>query len=93
MTYWVVSFGDGNQSDIAVSSMHTKKSDKTKRVNTNSYRERLEKLGLTILLERRIRDDLIETFKIIHGISNYGGHFFQYFSSNWEFTTKADFKN
>ena len=39
-------------------------------------RERLEKLGLTILVERRMRDDLIETFKIINGISNYGRNFF-----------------
>ena len=26
------------------------------------------------LIERRMRDDLIETFKIINGISNYGRH-------------------
>ena len=34
------------------------------------------KLGLTTLLERSMRDDLIKTFKIINGISNYGRHFF-----------------
>ena len=38
--------------------------------------ERLEKLGLITLLERRKRGDLIETFKIINGIFNYGRHFF-----------------
>ena len=42
----------------------------TKREKDN--RERLEKLELTILLEKRIRGDLTETFKIINGISNYG---------------------
>ena len=31
--------------------------------------ERLEKLRLTTLLEKRRRDDLIETFKIINGIN------------------------
>ena len=33
-------------------------------VGTMQYRERLKKLKLTTLLERRIRGDLIETFKI-----------------------------
>ena len=31
--------------------------------------------NFTILLERRMRSDLIETFKIINEISNEGGHF------------------
>ena len=43
----------------------------------------MEKLRLTILLENRIRGYLIETFKIINGISNYGRHFF-YISSQTE---------
>ncbi len=37
-----------------------------------SYRDRLAKLGLTTLIERRMRGDLIETFKILKGINNYG---------------------
>ena len=37
-----------------------------------SYWERLEKLRLATLLERRMKGDLIENFKIINGISNYG---------------------
>jgi hypothetical protein len=41
------------------------------------YKTRLEKLGLTTLLERRTRGDLIETFKIINGISDYGQHLFK----------------
>ena len=36
------------------------------------YKERLEKLGLTTLLERRARGDLIESFRIISGIADYG---------------------
>jgi hypothetical protein len=42
------------------------------------YSARLEKLGLTTLLERRARGDLIETFKIVNGISNYGKHLFKF---------------
>ena len=37
-----------------------------------SYRQRLQRLRLTTLLERRMRGDLIETFKIINGFVNYG---------------------
>ena len=55
--------------------------------------ERLEKLGLTSLLEKRMRGDLTETIKIIFGISTYSKHFFQFFSLNWKFTIKVDFKN
>ena len=36
------------------------------------YRERLEKLKLTTLLERRMRGDLIETYKILSGKTDYG---------------------
>ena len=36
-----------------------------KRIKDFSYWERLEKIGLTTLLERRMRDDLIEIFKIM----------------------------
>ena len=39
-------------------------------------RKRLEKLGLSILLQRRMTGDLIETFRIINGISIYGRHIF-----------------
>ena len=37
--------------------------------------ERLKKFGLTTLHEKRLRGDLIKTFKIINEISNYGRHF------------------
>ena len=36
----------------------------------------MDNLGLTNLLKRRIIGDLIEVFKIMNEISNYGGHFF-----------------
>ena len=41
-----------------------------------SYSERLKKLKLTTLLERRMRGDLIETFKILKSKTNYGANFF-----------------
>ena len=41
-----------------------------------SYRLRLQRLRLTTLLERRMRGDLIETFKIINGFVNYGHNMF-----------------
>ena len=57
-----------------------------------SYRESLKKLRLTTLLERRMKSDRIETLKIINRISNCGWHSFKYFSFNWKFIVKADFK-
>ena len=41
------------------------------------YRERFDKLGITTLLERRARGDLIETFKTVSGIADYGKGFFK----------------
>ena len=37
-----------------------------------TYRDRLDKLKLTTLLERRVRGDLIEMFKIQEGFVSYG---------------------
>ena len=36
------------------------------------YSERLKALGITTLVERRVRGDLIEAYKIISGVVNYG---------------------
>ena len=47
-----------------------------KRVKDYSYGGEIGEIGLTTLLERRIRSDLIVTFKIINGISDYARHFF-----------------
>ena len=41
-----------------------------------TYRCRLESLNLTTLFERRLRGDLIEVFKILNGLCDYGEHFF-----------------
>ena len=41
-----------------------------------TYRERLDKLNLTTLLERRVRGDLIEMFKIQEGFVGYGSDLF-----------------
>lgn len=41
-----------------------------------SYEARLQKLGLTTLLERRARGDLIETFKIVNNMTDYGHDLF-----------------
>ena len=41
-----------------------------------NYKNRLIALDMTTLLERRMRGDLIETFKILNGFSNYGKEFF-----------------
>jgi hypothetical protein len=41
-----------------------------------NYEQRLKSLGMTTLLERRMRGDLIETFKILNGFNNYGEQFF-----------------
>ena len=62
------------------------------------YGERLEKLGLTTLEERRARGDLIEIFKIINGHENicrrkffenrvYGGNVHKRSSSNFTKTS------
>ena len=47
-----------------------------KRFNYYSYSERLEKIGSSTLLERRMSANLIGTFKMINQISNHGRHFF-----------------
>ena len=39
-----------------------------------SYRDRLEKLNLTTLHERRMRGDLIEVFKMLNGLSSATGN-------------------
>ena len=40
------------------------------------HSQRLQRLRLTILLEHRMRGDLIETFKIFNGYVNYGHNMF-----------------
>ena len=42
-----------------------------------SYEERLDILGLTTLVERRMRGDLIETFKVLGGFTNYSENLYR----------------
>ena len=42
-----------------------------------TFRQRLVKLDLTTLLERRARGDLIETYKILSGKTSYGQDMFR----------------
>ena len=46
-------------------------------IGTMTYENRLKHLGLTTLLERRARGDLIETFRIVSGIAKYGSNLFK----------------
>ena len=46
-------------------------------IGTLPYSERLEHMKLTTLGERRIRGDLIETFKVLNGIVEYGKDIFK----------------
>ena len=43
-----------------------------------SYKDRVSKLRLTTLIERRARGDIIEVFKIFRGLCNYGETFFKF---------------
>ena len=45
-------------------------------IGTLPYSERLEALQITTLAERRIRGDLIETFKMLNGLVEYGQDIF-----------------
>ena len=42
------------------------------------YKERLSRLKLTTLIERRARGDLIELYKIFRGLCPYGSNFFKF---------------
>ena len=39
-------------------------------VKGKTYEEKLKELGLTTLEERRVRGDMIEVFKIMHGFND-----------------------
>ena len=45
-------------------------------IGTLQYGTRLAELNLTTLAERRIRGDLIETFKIVNNVVDYGHDIF-----------------
>ena len=54
------------------------------------YSDRLVKMKLTTLGERRIRGDLIETFKIVNGIVEYGKNIFRLSRSNRNIIRKTN---
>ena len=54
------------------------------------YSERLVKMNLTTLGERRIRGDLIETFKIVNGIVDYGKDIFRLSRSSKNIIRKSN---
>ena len=58
-----------------------------------TYRERLHHLKLTTLLERRMRGDLIETFKVVNGYVNYGSNFFNHSRSGRHLVSKLSTAN
>ncbi len=61
-------------------------------VTTLPYSERLLALNLTTLAERRIRGDLIETFKMINGIVDYGKGVFNISRSGTNIVSKIRYE-
>ena len=59
-------------------------------VGQMTYRDRLTKLNLTTLIERRARGDLIEVFKIFKGIAKYGGNLFKFSRSGMNIVLGKD---
>ena len=57
------------------------------------YSGRLAKMKLTTLGERRLRGDLIETFKIVNGLVEYGNGMFRLSRSNKNIIRKASNNN
>ena len=55
------------------------------------YSERLDALKLTTLAERRIRGDLIETFKIVNNIVNYGQDIFYLGRSGYNILSRPSY--
>ena len=54
----------------------------------DSYSQRLESIHLTTLAERRLRGDLIETFKIVNNIVAYGSSVFRISRSGYNLVSK-----
>ena len=58
-------------------------------IGTLPYSERLRELRLTTLAERRLRGDLIETFKIVNGLVDYGENIFRLSRSGSNIVSKC----
>ena len=59
-------------------------------VGLMTYKERLEKLQLTTLIERRARGDLIEVFKIFRGLCMYGKTLLKFSRSGMNIVLKSN---
>ena len=59
-------------------------------IGTLPYSERLEAFRLTTLGERRIRGDLIETYKMVNGIVDYGKNVFKVSRSGSNIVSKVN---
>ena len=57
-----------------------------------TYKDRLNQLNLTTLLERRARGDIIEAYRIISGIANYGNNLFRMSRSGMNILIDGCFK-
>ncbi len=55
-----------------------------------SYENRLQALGMSTLKDRRIRLDLIQTYKILHGVDNV--YHAKYFTLNTNKTRNNGYK-
>ena len=58
-------------------------------IGTLTYSQRLKACNLTTLAERRIRGDLIETYKIVSGSVNYGSDIFKLSRSGLNIISKG----
>ena len=79
---WVPVSRHGNWSIILTLEDIQRVTKLIKRVKDYSYGEKLEELEITTKQERRMRGDLIETFKLINGISNNSQLYFNYSPQN-----------
>ena len=75
---WSPTLRRGNWAHImSLESCQRRFTKRTEGLVALSYNERLSELGLSTLLERRARGDLIETYKILNGFVNYGHSMFR----------------
>ena len=75
---WSPAAKHGNWSDIInLENVQRRFTRLVEGIGTLPYSERLEEMKLTTLAERRIRGDLIETFKILNSLVEYGDSLFR----------------
>ena len=57
-------------------------------LQSSTYAEKLAEVGLTSLAARRVRGDVIQVWKYLHGICPYDPHMFQFASDQHDRTTR-----